>query len=216
MSSYDDHCPDPRPADTRVCGAFQPAAPRRKPYRCTEAAGHDCNHRAVIEGESVGEWAPDGVLQADATVTAGWVVARDGGRSCETCDQEIRRGEAYVTTPGVDELHHIHCPGPAMATEYTICALPEGDINHGSYAITVAYRGDGRWAVLHHRWCLGTDGVWDFEMRPSEREDEWLDAHRFDLDTALRLAAEAAPGVEVNGITAAEVAARRKGGPAHA
>lgn len=96
----------------------------------------------------------------------------------------------------------------ALATEFTVCAVPEDDINHSVYAITVAYRGRGRWAVTRHRWCLGADGEWDFEMRPSEREDAWLDAHRFDLDTALRLAHEAAPAVEANGITAADVAAR--------
>jgi hypothetical protein len=38
-------------------------------------------------------------------------------------------------------------------------------------------------------------------MRPSEREDDWLDTHRFDLDTALKLAKEQAPLVTVNGYT---------------
>ncbi len=41
-------------------------------------------------------------------------------------------------------------------------------------------------------------------MRPSERDDDWLDAHRFDLDTALMLAKEAAPKVTVNGFTVAD------------
>ncbi|MGW9375680.1 hypothetical protein ACWGVR_37385, partial [Streptomyces xanthophaeus] len=49
--------------------------------------------------------------------------------------------------------------------------------------------------------CLGSDGTWEYEMRPSEREDEWLDAHRFDLDTALKLARDQAPLVTVNGFT---------------
>lgn len=41
---------------------------------------------------------------------ASWVVARDGGRDCLRCDQEIRRGEAYEYMPTTDELQHIHCP----------------------------------------------------------------------------------------------------------
>jgi hypothetical protein len=86
-------------------------------------------------------------------------------------------------------------------TEYTVCALPEDDINAGSFAITVAYRGRNLWAVSRHRRCLGADGNWDYESIPSERRDEWLAAHRFDEQTALRLAVEHAPKVTVNGWT---------------
>lgn len=40
-----------------------------------------------------------------------WIVARDGGRYCERCEQEIRRGEAYEEQPGTGGLAaHIHCP----------------------------------------------------------------------------------------------------------
>jgi hypothetical protein len=92
-----------------------------------------------------------------------------------------------------------------QVTQYTVCYLPEDNIDHHTFAITVEYRGTGKWAVLRSRWCLGTDGEWDFEMQPSDREDEWLAAHRFDLDTALRLAVEAAPHVKVNGIAATEL-----------
>lgn len=38
-----------------------------------------------------------------------WVVARDGGRDCLRCGQEIRRGEAYEYMPSTDQLQHIHC-----------------------------------------------------------------------------------------------------------
>ena len=89
-------------------------------------------------------------------------------------------------------------------TQYAVSVLPEDDINSHVYEITVEYRGRDRWAVLRGRQCLGTDGAWSWESIPSEREDEWLDAHRFDLDTALRLAKEAAPHVVVNGRTAAQ------------
>ena len=39
---------------------------------------------------------------------------------------------------------------------------------------------------------------------PSGREDDWLATHRFDLDTALNLAKEAAPKLTTNGFTVAD------------
>jgi hypothetical protein len=41
-----------------------------------------------------------------------WVVARDGGRLCEICGGEIRRGEAHTTALGGawGELVHVLCP----------------------------------------------------------------------------------------------------------
>ncbi|MFK0140670.1 hypothetical protein [Streptomyces murinus] len=87
-------------------------------------------------------------------------------------------------------------------TRYTVNCLPEdGGLNSHVFEITVEYRGNGRWAVLRHGRCLGSNGEWDYELRPSEREDEWLANHRFDLDTALKLAKQAAPNVTVNGFT---------------
>jgi hypothetical protein len=99
--------------------------------------------------------------------------------------------------------------GPIVqATRYTVNCLPEDGIDSHVFEITVEYRGADRWAVKRHSQCLAADGTWDYEMRPSEREDEWLDAHRFDLDTALHLAKEAAPKVTVNGITVTEALRR--------
>jgi hypothetical protein len=107
--------------------------------------------------------------------------------------REIREGLGHVQ-PGQ--------PEPIVqATRYTVNCLPEDGIDSHVFEITVEYRGDGRWAVKRHSQCLAADGTWDYEMRPSEREDDWLDAHRFDLDTALKLAKEAAPHVTVNGFT---------------
>lgn len=86
-------------------------------------------------------------------------------------------------------------------TTYEVSILPEGDVNRPVFAITVQYRGDGRWAVTRHGSCLGADGTWDFGIKEYDRGDEWLNAHRFDLDTALLLARERAPHVVVNGHT---------------
>jgi hypothetical protein len=91
-----------------------------------------------------------------------------------------------------------------MITEHTVCALPEDNVNWRHYAITVEYRGDGRWAVMSGGFCFDADGDWDYEPSPSSRDDDWLATHRFDEQTALRLAEEQAPLMICNGITVAE------------
>lgn len=90
------------------------------------------------------------------------------------------------------------------ATKYTVNCLPEDGIDSHVFEITVEYRGRGLWAVTRHSQCLGADGTWDFGVKPYDRDDAWLNAHRFDLDTALRLAKEQAPKVTVNGFTVAD------------
>lgn len=97
-------------------------------------------------------------------------------------------------------------------TEITVSVVPEGDVNRHLFEVKVVYRGDGRYAVTHLGYCLGADGEWEYEPHPSAREDDWLATHRFDHDTAYRLAIEVAPGIECNGLTAAEYMARRKAG----
>lgn len=89
-------------------------------------------------------------------------------------------------------------------TRFEVSVLPEDDINRSVFTINVEHLGNDRWAVVRHGWCLGSNGKWDYERIPSEREDEWLSWHRFDLDTALTLAREAAPSLIVNGHTAVD------------
>jgi hypothetical protein len=96
-----------------------------------------------------------------------------------------------------------------VITEHTICALPEDNVNYWHYAIQVAYRGDGLWAVLNGGFCLGVDSAWDYEPSPSCRDDDWLATHRFDETTALQLAEEIAPTITVNGFTVADALAGR-------
>lgn len=103
-------------------------------------------------------------------------------------------------------------PEPTVRTTgYTVSCIPEGSVDAHVFEIQVEYAGRGRWAVRRLADCLDVDGEWDYEMRPSEREDGWLDQHRFDLDTALKLAKEAAPKITVNGWTVGAVLARMGG-----
>lgn len=90
-------------------------------------------------------------------------------------------------------------------------ALGEGDEAY-LWCITVEWRGGDRWAVTRSGCCLGSDGEWEYEPLPSSRTDEWKAAHRFDVDTALRLAQEALPKLTVNGHKIGDVVARAVAG----
>lgn len=103
-------------------------------------------------------------------------------------------------------------PEPTVrVTRYEVSCLPEHHPMRRHFIIHVEPREGDTWAVVQP-WqpapCLGSDGEWDWEMRPSERTEEWLATHRFDLDTALILAKREAPKLTVNGSTAADVLAR--------
>lgn len=97
-----------------------------------------------------------------------------------------------------------------VATAYQVCAVPEDEYgNYLSFAISVERtHHSGSWAVRLRSCCLSAEGEWEYEPQPSSREDGWLATHRFDLQTALRRAVEAAPHVQVNGVTVADVLAR--------
>ncbi|MTE21902.1 hypothetical protein F0L17_22870 [Streptomyces sp. TRM43335] len=53
-------------------------------------------------------------------------------------------------------------------------------------------------------------GTWADGVKPYDRGEEWLDAHRFDLATALRPAEGAALRVVVNGYSVTGVLAAQK------
>lgn len=104
-------------------------------------------------------------------------------------------------------------PEPTVhAVEYTVSCLPDNDDSDGHlYAIRVQYRGGNRYAVIClGDLCLGADGTWDHGVKEYDRGQAWLDAHRFDLDTALKLAKEQAPLVTVNGHTVTDALTRRQ------
>lgn len=105
-----------------------------------------------------------------------------------------------------------NAPEPnVQAVEYTVNCLSEDDLDSHAFEVRVQYRGNGRYAVIQHgHMCLGADGTWDQGVKEYDRGDAWLDAHRFDLDTALRLAKEAAPLVTINGYTVADALAMQK------
>lgn len=106
-------------------------------------------------------------------------------------------------------------------TRYEVSCVPEDHVDADMFTVTVQYRGNGRWAVQRgeHRF-LGADGTWslafgwdrepvtDEEIAAYENAHQaWLDAHRFDEETARRLAREAASKITIRGYTAADALA---------
>ncbi|MFE9845813.1 hypothetical protein [Streptomyces goshikiensis] len=104
-------------------------------------------------------------------------------------------------------------PEPTVRpTRYVVSCLPETNDNAPHFSLNVEYRGRDLWAVVRHGSCLNSAGRWSYESIPSEREDEWLAEHRFELDTALKIAREAAPTLTVNGYTVADALRRSTDG----
>ncbi|MBK1788806.1 hypothetical protein [Prauserella cavernicola] len=111
-------------------------------------------------------------------------------------------------------------------TAYVVSCLPEDDVNAHGFEVRVEYRGAGLWAVLSKGRFLGRDGSWswgyvwrDGTQEPntdaefaeySSGEDSWRTDHRFDLDTALRMAKKVAPTVWCNGYTLADALEERQ------
>ncbi|WP_093803942.1 hypothetical protein [Streptomyces sp. Wb2n-11] len=103
-------------------------------------------------------------------------------------------------------------PKPTVkAVEYTVNCVPDDGIDGNLFEIRVQYRGAERYAVTRHgQQCLGADGTWDQGVKEYDRGLDWLNAHRFDLDTALEMAKQAAPFVTVNGFTVADAIAMQE------
>lgn len=119
--------------------------------------------------------------------------------------REIRESLGHVQ-PGQPEVI-------VQITRYEVSVLPEDDINRSVFTINVENRGNDRWAVVRHQRCMNAQGEWSWERVPSEREDEWLDEHRFNRMTALELARWAAPRIVVNGETAVDAYRRTRPTP---
>jgi len=104
-------------------------------------------------------------------------------------------------------------------TSYEVSIWPEdcSGMDSAMYCCSVVHSGHGNWTVRRGSASsdapvLGTDGEWYRERLPSERTREELAEHRFDLETALKLARDMAPKVELNGLTAEQALAHHQHG----
>lgn len=146
-------------------------------------------------------------------------------------------GVAVSTLAGCDTAAPVAATsqqqGPRVrSTRYEVSILPEDFPDGDRWTLVLEARAGGMWVVRNRGRFLGADGVWSFGfqwMRDGHAaepvteaemddynagEDKWRAEHRFDLETALRLARKAAPHVTVGGLTAAQVLARRENGEA--
>lgn len=90
-------------------------------------------------------------------------------------------------------------------TRYTVNCMPEDAAPDSHvFAIHLDRKRDGSWVVHDGFRSLNADGEWNGEHGINGYDAEF----RHDLETALRLAKEAAPNVRVNGLTPADALAR--------
>lgn len=102
-------------------------------------------------------------------------------------------------------------PEPTVQpTRYLVTCLPEGHDDRWTFTIQVQHTGRGLFAVRHGIRHYGSDGTWSYEPDFDEddaAEAEWAKEHRFDHDTALRLAKELAPTLTYRGLSVVDVLA---------
>ena len=93
-------------------------------------------------------------------------------------------------------LGHTDPPVLVEATRYAVSVLPRHDVNFNAYVLHVQRRRDG-WGITDgFGWLEGPNGHWTLDH---------YEAKSFtDLDDALAVARQLAPGVVCNGVTAAE------------
>ena len=86
-------------------------------------------------------------------------------------------------------------------TTYTVCSLPEDDVNSQVWSLTIEWRGPlDSWAVCHMSRCLSNRaGKWDYEPMPSSRTEAFIRNHRFPLAEAKTRALLAYPKLVING-----------------
>jgi hypothetical protein len=113
----------------------------------------------------------------------------------------------------------------AQPTRYVVSCLPEGHDERWVFTLQVEYRCNDQWSVRSRSRFLGTNGTWSQGFAWSDGPDEpateaemdsfdkeqaaWLAEHRFDHDTALRLARELAPTLTYRGHSVADALAAR-------
>lgn len=93
---------------------------------------------------------------------------------------------------------------------YTVSRIPDDNVNHTVWSITVEAAGHGRWAVRRIGACLNKSGEWEYEPLPSARTEKWLKTVRWDnADDAIAAALAAEPKLVINGMSPADVLSRQ-------
>lgn len=73
--------------------------------------------------------------------------------------------------------------------EYEVSVLPRDFEDGYNWALTVQYRGKGRWGVFAGgHYALNDHGGWDREFTDDWDDEEWVKTHRFREMVAIGLA----------------------------
>lgn len=138
------------------------------------------------------------------------LVPRVGGLICPACHYRQNWVYEVSTTKYPRETP---LPVHEQPTEFRYSALPPDHPESMHFEVTVNYRGQGLWAVIHGTRCWSRENErFEYERLPSGRAEEWLTDHRFLLEEAQQLARRIAPKVSCNGWTVDAVLARENGG----
>ncbi len=135
--------------------------------------------------------------------------------ACNACNE--KRGAEEEKQLGIEVLHvksRMHernCKNGVYVfpTVYDVSIWPPDHecINSATWALSVVYKGDNRWAVIRgtgssNGTCMSRDGEWSFDSQLHDKS--WLFKYRFTRRTALEIAREWAPKMVINGMTAME------------
>lgn len=98
----------------------------------------------------------------------------------------------------------------AAPIRYVVSPFPLDHPDRRYFQVVVEYRQDGRWVItdgFEPAQLLARDGTWSYP--PGSGREKWTLARRYSLDEALDIAAANVGALTCNGLTAAEMQARR-------
>lgn len=98
----------------------------------------------------------------------------------------------------------------AAPIRYVVSPVPLDHQDRRYFQMVVDYRHDGQWVITdgyEPAQLLARDGTWSYP--PQRGREQWTQARRYSLDEALDIAAANVGALTCNGLTAAEMQARR-------
>jgi hypothetical protein len=113
---------------------------------------------------------------------------------CERCRMDATKARESVLSLIDEQAKEIERLRDAlsMATAFHVTEIGQEEITV-EWVGRALRLGGGPWAVRCGGMCLNREGEWDYELLPSSRRHDWLDAHRFDSrEEAFAAACDAA------------------------
>jgi len=93
--------------------------------------------------------------------------------------------------------------------KYLVTRLDPNHMDATLWGVTIEWRDTDLWAVCHMGKCYTVTREWVREPSPSNREQSFLDATRFNFGKAAFFAELAVDSLVINGMTSRDMAAAR-------